>query len=82
MTGIGLAHIKASAGSSSSNMFPASSTVFAWQIGIGADIRTSKHIVLDVGLRYLKPSSYKADNDLIKVSSARVNLLMGVQYHL
>jgi opacity protein-like surface antigen len=95
MTGIGLSSIDSS-GPRHQNVFipnsnnvpipdmdAVSKTVFTWQIGLGAGIRASKHVVVDVGYRYLHPAAYKAVDPTfgnIKITAARSNLLLGVQY--
>ena len=77
MTGIGLANIKASG----PTMFPANSTVFAWQLGMGASIQVADHLLIDLGFRYLKPSRYKiSDNDNFKVENSIKTLITGMQY--
>ncbi len=78
MTGIGLVNIKASG----PTLYPANSTVFAWQFGMGASIQVADHLLLDLGFRYLKPSHYAtADDDNFKVESSTKTLITGLQYY-
>ncbi|NTV68144.1 MAG: porin family protein [Chlorobaculum sp.] len=77
MTGIGLVNIKASG----PTMYSASSTVFAWQFGLGASIKVSEHLLIDLGFRYLKPSNYTSTElENLKVSNSSKNLMTGLQY--
>jgi opacity protein-like surface antigen len=87
MTGLGISSIDASGPRPTGNtpgMDTANKSGFTWQIGIGAGFRASQHVVIDVGYRYLHPSSYSvADPSFgnIRISTARSNLMLGLQYH-
>jgi opacity protein-like surface antigen len=78
MCGIGLANIKATS-TVPAGYFSANHSVFAWQMGFGAGFKASKHLMVDLGLRYFKPSSYTESS--IKVTTSSLNLMTGLQYY-
>ncbi len=59
--------------------------VFAWQTGAGLGFKATKKLVVDLGYRYFKPSSYTVDDSAFrdaKVTAASSNVLLGVRYSL
>ena len=57
-----------------------SSCGFAWQLGTGIGIKVSDNIVVDLGYRYFKPSSYNA-NGATDITVLSHNFLAGVRYN-
>jgi opacity protein-like surface antigen len=72
MGGLGLAHIKMD-----DNGNAPTDTKFAWQLGIGAGIKASKAVTIDLGYRYLKPSAPTFYGD--KYTMGGSELLAGVR---
>jgi len=61
-----------------------SKSVFAWQLGAGIGFKASENVVVDLGYRYLKPSSYTVSDAAIgnvDLSAATSNILLGVRYN-
>ena len=54
------------------------STVFAWQVGAGIGIKAATNLTVDIGYRYLKPSSFSDNWGTYTFSSS--NLLAGIRY--
>ncbi len=74
MAGVGMASIKAK--DATTTMIDKS--VFAWQLGTGVGLKASDKVVVDLGLRYFKPSNVKDGGTEITCSS--MNVLAGVRY--
>lgn len=58
-------------------------TKFAWQLGFGVGVKASKNIVVDLGYRYFKPTSYTVTDltfDTTKFSASTSNILLGLRY--
>lgn len=55
------------------------STGFAWKLGTGLGVKASENIVVDLGYRYFKPSSYYA-NGATDITALSHNVLVGVRY--
>ncbi|MEI8185272.1 MAG: outer membrane beta-barrel protein [Chlorobiaceae bacterium] len=77
MAGIGAATLNASYAGISSG-----TTVFAWQVGAGIDLKASDHVTIDLGYRYFKPSAVTTivENTNVSLSSAISNILLGIRY--
>ena len=54
------------------------SNVFAWQVGAGIGIKAATHLTVDLGYRYLKPSSFNDNWGTYTFSSS--NFLAGIRY--
>jgi len=54
-------------------------SVFAWQLGAGVGIKASDKVVVDLGLRYFKPSNVEVD-DGVDMTVSSMNILAGVRY--
>jgi len=54
------------------------SNVFAWQVGAGIGIKATTHLTVDIGYRYLKPSSFSDVYGSYTFSSS--NFLAGIRY--
>ncbi|MEI8186230.1 MAG: outer membrane beta-barrel protein [Chlorobiaceae bacterium] len=54
--------------------------VFAYQLGAGVGIKASENIVVDLGYRYLKPSSFKISSG-VSFTELSNNFLVGVRYN-
>jgi opacity protein-like surface antigen len=75
MAGLGVADASISGGNWGSST---SSTEFAWQIGAGVGIKTSRQVTVDLGYRYLSPSDVSWDG--ADVSLASSNIVAGIRY--
>jgi opacity protein-like surface antigen len=56
-----------------------STTVFAWQVGAGIGLKASSNLTVDLGYRYLKPSSSFSDSFGTYTFSSS-NVLAGIRY--
>jgi opacity protein-like surface antigen len=66
------------------NLEGASQSVFAWQVGTGVGVKASDNVVVDVGYRYFKPSSYTVTDPAFgntKFSVASSNVMLGLRYN-
>ncbi len=75
MAGLGMASIKLE---DSEETF-VDENVFAWQLGAGVGIKASDKVVVDLGLRYFKPSNVK-DDEGTEITCSSMNVLAGVRY--
>ncbi|MEI6847114.1 MAG: outer membrane beta-barrel protein [Chlorobiaceae bacterium] len=76
MGGVGDARVKAH---ESIHSFDIDKSVFAWQAGAGAGVKSSKQVTLDVGYRYFKTSKV-ADDYGSKYTISSSNILVGLRY--
>jgi opacity protein-like surface antigen len=60
------------------------SVTFAWQVGAGLGIKASKDITIDLGYRYLKPSTLKENTDygIGKYTFGGSEILAGLRFAL
>ena len=78
MAGFGGASITAKIQGSSDE----TKSVFAWQVGAGVGIKTSDHVTVDLGYRYINPSDFTVSGGSgnMALSCSSSNILAGVRY--
>ena len=74
--GLGGASITAKSTGSSDT----TSSGFAYQLGAGVGIKASENVVIDLGYRFFKPSSFNVYNTT-DISATSNNFLVGVRYN-
>ncbi len=74
MAGLGGASVKAI----NEGYADQTSNVFAWQVGAGIGIKAANKLTVDLGYRYLKPSSFSDVYGSYTFSSS--NFLVGIRY--
>jgi opacity protein-like surface antigen len=86
MGGIGSARITSSIYDPiTSSSTVGTSVVLAWQVGAGLGIQATKEITIDLGYRYLKPSTLKegtANNGIGSITFGGYEILAGFRYAL